>query len=315
MEKPRILAVVGPTAGGKSALAEALALRLDGEIVSCDSMQIYRHMDIGTAKPTKAEQERVPYHLIDIVEPEQEFSAADYATAAEEAVREIHSRGKLPIFCGGTGLYLDVFLRGMPEAPASDATLRAQLMELAERQGALFLHEELKKVDAESAKSIHPSNVRRVARALEIYRATGVTKTEWDRRSRLIPPRYSATVLGVTYQNRELLYARADARVEQMLSEGLLEETKYLLKRGVFRVSKTAASAIGYKELLPYFAGECALETAVEELKKATRRYAKRQITWFSAKDYVCPLWADDGEKMLKYEEFVNNALKIVGNA
>ncbi len=311
-EKPKILAIVGPTAGGKTALSVELALRLGGEIVSCDSMQLYRGMDIGTAKPTVCERRGVVHHLIDIADPREPFSAMDYTTAAEHAVHEILSRGKLPIFCGGTGLYLDAFLRGgMPETPGADPALRAELTELAATRGEDCLHAELAAVDPESAAATHKNNVRRVIRALEIYRLTGVPKSEWDRRTQALPARYHAAVLGLEFSNRELLYDRIERRVDIMIAEGLVEETQTLLDAGVFACSPTAAAAIGYKELLPFVRGECALESAVAELKTATRRYAKRQLTWFSAKPYVHWIPMDDGEKMRKNEEIVNNALEL----
>ncbi|MBQ3063752.1 MAG: tRNA (adenosine(37)-N6)-dimethylallyltransferase MiaA [Clostridia bacterium] len=313
-KKPKIIAVVGPTASGKSALAEALALRLDGEIVSCDSMQIYRDMDIGTAKPTVADRARVPYHLLDVAEPEADFSAVDYQVAAETAVQEILARGRLPIFCGGTGLYLDAFLRGMPESPGGDAALRERLAAEAEAYGAQHLHDRLAAVDSDAAAAIPAGNLRRVIRALEMYELTGVTKTEWDRRSREQPMRYDATVIYLTYTDRELLYRRIEERVDAMLAEGLLAETEMLAARGVFQISHTAAAAIGYKELLPYLAGDCTLSEATESLKQATRRYAKRQITWFSAKAYVTPLVMDRDGKLRNFEEIVNNALEIISN-
>ena len=310
-EKPKIWAIVGPTASGKSALAEALAVRLGGEIVSCDSMQIYRGMDIGTAKPTVGDRAKVPYHLIDVVEPDAPFSAVDYAAAAEAAIADILSRGRVPILCGGTGLYLDVLLRGMPESPEGDPALREELAREAALHGNTYLHEQLAAVDPVSAAATHPGNLRRVIRALEIFRATGIPKSEWDRRSREMPTRYRAAVIGLVFKNRELLYRRIEQRVDRMLEEGLLAETRRLLAAGVFEASKTAAAAIGYKELLPYLAGECTLEEAVEQLKIATRRYAKRQITWFSAKDYVMPLAVDEGEGMRNFEEIVNNATEL----
>ena len=311
-EKPKIIAIVGPTASGKSALALTLAERLGGEIVSCDSMQIYRGMDIGTAKPTLAERAAVPHHLIDIAEPEEAFSAVEYMAAASEAVADILSRGKLPIFCGGTGLYLDAFLRGESvETPGADPAVREELAALAAQRGGEYLHALLAEVDPESAAAIHQNNLRRVIRALELYRTTGVTKTEWDRRSREVPARFDATVLGLSYTNREILYERIERRVDQMLAEGLLEETRTLAARGVFERSPTAAAAIGYKELLPYLAGECTLADAVAALKTATRRYAKRQMTWFLAKPYIKWLVADDGETTRKYEEIVNMALEL----
>ena len=312
-EKPEILAIVGPTASGKSALALALAKRLGGEIVSCDSMQIYRGMDIGTAKPTAEEMSEVPHHLIDIADPEQEFSVMDFVAAAERAVADILSRGKLPVLCGGTGLYLDAFLRGgVAETPGADPTLRAELAALADAHGAEYLHAMLKEVDPESADTVHQNNVRRVIRALEIYHATGIPKSEWDRRSLQMPSRYEATVLGLSYSDRELLYRRIEERVEQMMENGLVEETRRLMERGVFEVSRTASAAIGYKELLPYLKGEQELDAAVTELKTATRRYAKRQMTWFLAKPYVHWIEANDGNSVRKSEEIVNMSLQVI---
>ncbi len=311
VKKAKILAVVGPTASGKSALAEALAARLDGEIISCDSMQIYRGMDIGTAKPDPATRASVRYHLIDVADPTDDFSVVQYAALAEQATADILSRGKLPIFCGGTGLYLDAFLRGMPESPGGDPAIREALAKMAEERGNEFLHEELGRVDPESAAVTHPSNLRRVIRALEIYCQTGVTKTEWDRRSQALPMRYDATVLYLSFADRELLYRRIEDRVDEMIRAGLVEETARLMREGVFATSRTAAAAIGYKELLPYLAGECSLSAAIEQLKTATRRYAKRQITWFSAKPYVTQIFADCEGKLRNFEEIVNNAAEI----
>ncbi len=311
-EKPKILAVVGPTASGKTALAVELALRLGGEVICCDSMQIYREMSIGTAKPTEEEKRGVVHHLFDIKSPDEPFSAMEYVTLAEEAVADILSRGKLPVFCGGTGLYLDAFLRGgMPETPGADPALRAELTAFAEAHGAESLHRELAAVDPESAESAHPNNLRRVIRALEIYRLTGVPKSEWDKRSKELPARYNAAVLGLVFADRALLYDRIERRVDGMLADGLLAETRTLLNEGVFARSPTAAAAIGYKELLPFLRGECTLDAAVTELKTATRRYAKRQLTWFLAKDYLRPLVMDGEDGMLKSEQIVNNALAL----
>ena len=310
---PFILAVVGPTASGKSALALELAKRLGGEIVSCDSMQIYRGMDIGTAKPTAAEQAAVPHHLIDIVEPETDFSVNDYVSAAEAAVQDILSRGKLPILCGGTGLYLDSFLRGgEAETPGADPAVRAELNAVLEAEGPDRLHEMLAAVDPESAVTVHKNNTRRVIRALEIYRATGVPKSEWDRRSREVPARYRACVIGLCFDDREVLYERIERRVDRMIAQGLVEETRALLERGVFEASRTAAGAIGYKELLPYCRGECDPESAVTELKTATRRYAKRQMTWFAAKPYVQWITANEGKIVRKSEEIVNISFELM---
>lgn len=292
--KPRIVAVVGPTASGKTALSIALAKRLGGEIVSCDSMQIYRGMDIGTAKPDMAERDGVPHHLIDIVDPDAAFDASDYVTAAETAVQDILSRGKTPIFCGGTGLYLDSFLRGGFCETADSPELRAELTRRAEQIGNEAIHAELRTVDPESAEAIHPNNVRRVIRALEVYHATGVTKSQLDRQSREAEPRYDARVLAIRFADREQLYKRIDMRVDIMLEMGLLDEVKRLYEAGVFERSRTAAQAIGYKELLGYIRGVTPLEEAVDDLKRATRRYAKRQLTWFGAHKDV--IWLDRDE-------------------
>lgn len=286
-QKIKILAVVGPTASGKTAVSVELAKRLGGEVVSCDSMQVYRRMNIGTAKPTQEETEGIPHHLIDAVDPETPFSCAEYVTLAGEAVRDISARGKLPIFCGGTGLYLDRFLCGEMEETHADEALRTALFAFAEREGVDALHERLRAVDPESADAIHKNNVKRVVRALEIYEQTGIPKSEFDRRSQETETPYEAVVIGLRYPNREVLYDRINRRVDIMLEEGLLEETQGLKNEGVFEVNLTAAQAIGYKELLGYLDGEETLAEATENLKTATRRYAKRQLTWFSAKPYV----------------------------
>ncbi len=286
-QKIKILAVVGPTASGKTAISVELAKRLGGEVVSCDSMQVYRRMNIGTAKPTEEEMSGIPHHLIDAVEPDAPFSCAEYVTLAGEAVKDISARGKLPILCGGTGLYLDRFLCGEMEETHADEDLRASLFAFAEKEGGEALHERLRSVDPESAEAIHPNNVKRVVRALEIYEQTGIPKSEFDRRSQVIESPYDAIVIGLHYPRREVLYERINRRVDVMLTDGLLEETKQLREEGVFDVNLTAAQAIGYKELLGYLDGHETLAEATENLKTATRRYAKRQLTWFSAKPYV----------------------------
>ena len=311
-EKTKIYAVVGPTASGKSALALELAKRHDGEIISCDSMQIYKRMNIGTAKPTDEEQREVRHHLIDIVEPDVDFSCEDYVAYAHKAIADCVSRGKIPIICGGTGLYLDTLLRGGNSAPVGDTSaIRAELTARAEREGADAIYAELMRVDRESAEAIHPNNVKRVIRALEIYYSCGVPKSELDRVSKQIEPRYDANVLMLKYADRDILYRRIEKRVDQMIAEGLLEETRALMQEGVFEKNGTAAQAIGYKELLGYLRGTESLEDAIAELKTATRRYAKRQITWFSAKDYVMPLEADSECGVKRFEEIVNNAEKL----
>ena len=280
--KPKIYAVVGPTASGKSALALELAKRHGGEIISCDSMQIYKRMNIGTAKPTVAEQSAVRHHLIDIVEPDVSFSCEDYVAYADKAIADCVSRGKIPIICGGTGLYLDTLLRGGNSAPVGDTSaIRAELTARAEREGADAIYAELMRVDRESAEAIHPNNVKRVIRALEIYYSCGVPKSELDRVSKQTEPRYDAIVLMLKYADRDILYRRIEKRVDQMIAEGLLDETRALMEEGVFEKNGTAAQAIGYKEIISYLDGESTLDEAVEKLKLSTRRYAKRQLTWF----------------------------------
>jgi tRNA dimethylallyltransferase len=314
-EKITVFAVVGPTASGKSMLALEMAKRYGGEIISCDSMQVYRRMDIGTAKPTLEEQSSVKHHMIDIAEPTESFSCADYVPLAEAAVRDVAARGKLPIICGGTGLYLDALLRGQDFTPSiTDDSLRAELLAFAEKNGALALHGELRRVDPESAEAIHPNNVKRVARAIEIYRLSGVTKTEIDKRSKESEARFDARVVGLGYSNRQELYRRIDTRVDLMMDMGLEAETRALLAEDVFSKNSTAAQAIGYKELLGYIEGRESLEGAVEMLKMATRRYAKRQITWFGGKDYVrgIDVWPADGKKT--FEEIVNIASEVFFN-
>ena len=301
----RSVAIVGSTASGKSALALFAAKKYGGEIISVDSMQVYRDMNIGTAKPTKEELASVRHHMIDICSPHEQMSSASFASLAFSAAEDISSRGKLPIFCGGTGLYLDAIMRGnAPEETAADENIRMELMEFAEKNGAHALHERLREVDAESADAIHENNVKRVARALEVYLVSGKPKTVWDKESREIEKAIEPFCVCLCYHNRETLYSRIDKRVDMMVEEGLLEETKMLLDSGVFDTNSTAAAAIGYKELLPYIKGDIPLEVATENLKCATRRYAKRQITWFSAKDFINKLWCDTEEgDMLSFDE------------
>ena len=313
MTKPKILAVAGPTASGKSALAVTLAEKFCGEIISCDSMQIYRRMDIGTAKPTEEEQAIVPHRMIDVVEPEADFSCADYVRMASDEVEAVLSGGRIPVFCGGTGLYLDAFLRGSDFAETRvDNSLREELRAFAEQEGNEALHAELRKIDPQSADEIHPNNVKRVIRAIEIYRTGGKTKSELDRLSKTYESKYDALVIALRYNDRALLYDRIDRRVEQMISEGLLDETRALYDEGIFEKNTTASQAIGYKEMLGYIRGEASLLEATELLKSATRRYAKRQMTWFSSKDYVKWIDADKDGEMRPYEDIVADACALM---
>ena len=311
-EKKKIIAVVGPTASGKSALALELAKQYGGEIVSCDSMQIYKRMNIGTAKPTADELLSVRHHMIDIAEPTENFSCEDYVRLASLAIDDICARGAIPIVCGGTGLYLDALLRGGNSAPSVDTSdIRAELCARAEREGIDAIYEQLKLIDPESAASIHKNNEKRVIRALEIYLATGRTKSELDRESKSFESPYDARVAYLTFADRSLLYSRIDSRVDAMIAEGLAEEARSLLSEGVFDVNRTAAQAIGYKELFGFLEGRETLDDAVETLKRSTRKYAKRQITWFSAKDYAISLPIDENKNIKSFEEIVNNAKNL----
>lgn len=306
-KKPRVIAVVGPTASGKTALAIELAKVYNGEIISCDSMQIYRGMDIGTAKPTEEEKCGIPHHMIDIIEPCDSFSAADYGARAKDVCNDILSRGKLPIFCGGTGLYLDAVLTDNDYADVeTDMELRARLMSDAARDGAHAMWERLNEVDPEAAAATHENNVKRVVRALELYLSSGITKTEWDKRSRLRPKPYDATVIALE-RSREEMYARIDRRVDIMMETGLENEVRELLSSGRLPRGSTAAQAIGYKEFINYFDGVCSLDDAVAEIKQATRRYSKRQLTWFKRSNEVDWINAD-----CNFKDIVNNAKKLL---
>lgn len=305
--RSRIVAVVGPTASGKTALAIEIAKRYNGEVVSCDSMQIYRGMDIGTAKPTAEEMCGIPHHMIDIVEPSENFSVADYAPLAKAAVDDILARGKLPVFCGGTGLYLDSVLTANDYAGVeTDANLRASLLRDAERYGSAALWERLNSVDPESAEAIHPNNVKRVARALEIYLSSGITKSEWDRRSRGKAQPYDAVTIAID-REREELYSRIDKRVDLMIELGLENEVRQLVEGGRLSRTSTAAQAIGYKELIGVIDEKTSLEDAVLLIKQSSRRYAKRQLTWFRRNSTVNWL-----KFTLNFENIVNNAEKLL---
>lgn len=306
-QKIPLLAVVGPTASGKTALSVAIAQRVGGEVVSADSMQIYRDMDIGTAKPTTEEMAGVPHHLIDFLDISQQFSVAQYVELARKRIADIHVRGMLPILTGGTGLYVSSVLNHIqfPEEEKDDG-LRKQLEARLEREGAEALLEELRSFDPESAAKLHPNNSKRIIRAIEIYRTTGMTMTEQVARSRLQPPPYRACVLGLDYRDRAKLYDRINLRVDQMLENGLLEEAKRVLSSPY---SMTAMNAIGYKELAPWVKGECTLEHAVEMLKMSTRRYAKRQLTWFRRDKQVHWIFIDECKD---FHQILENSLQYM---
>ena len=291
-DKRPVLAVVGPTATGKTALGVRLARRFGGEIISADSMQIYRGLDIGTAKVTPAEAEGVPHHCVDILPPEAAFNVADFTALAGRLAAEIDARGRLPILVGGTGLYIQSFLYGVrfTEEKAPDG-LREQLAAELAARGPAALYAELQAADPDAAAAIHPNNHLRVLRALEHYRATGRRLSEQKAASLPAQRPYRTLVLGLDFAARSDLYRRIDLRVDRMMTQGLLAEAETVYRsRDRYR---TAAQAIGYKEFFPYFAGQAPLETCVEQLKQASRRYAKRQLTWFRHMDGVVWLAAD----------------------
>lgn len=278
-EKPSIICVCGPTASGKTAYAINLAEEKNGEIVSCDSMQIYKYMDIGTAKATEEERARVPHHMIDFVHPDTNYSVADFTEDATQRIEDIISRGKMPILCGGTGLYIDSLLGGIDFSDEKkDEAYRGELWKMAEEEGAGAVHALLAECDPDEAEKVHPNNIKRVIRALEICKTTGMTKTEADKAAILGSP-YNAQMIGLT-MDRERLYERINRRVDIMMEEGLLCEVEGLLEMNVRRDS-TAMQAIGYKELIAYLDGNCTIDEAVDKIKQESRRYAKRQMTWF----------------------------------
>ena len=282
----KIVVICGPTASGKTALSIALAKAFNGEVVSADSMQIYRRMDIGTAKPTKQEMDGVPHHMLDVAEPGEAYSVSRYVEEATACVEDILARGKLPIICGGTGLYIDGLIRGTDYQPAgTDNGIREQLEGEWEAQGAEEMMARLAAVDPDSAARLHLSDKRRILRALEVYLATGETITAHNARTKEIPPRYEAVMIGLNTEPRQILYDRIDRRVGIMLEQGLLQEVKCLLEDGL--LEGTAAQAIGYKELLAYFRGEMTLETAADLIRQKSRNYAKRQLTWFRRDERV----------------------------
>ncbi|MBQ1254523.1 MAG: tRNA (adenosine(37)-N6)-dimethylallyltransferase MiaA [Clostridia bacterium] len=286
MEKIPVYAVVGPTASGKSAYAIRLAKELDGEVISGDSMQIYRGMDVGTAKADAEEQQGIPHHLLDIAEITEPFSAGRFMELAGEKIREIHSRGKTPILCGGTGLYIELLLTGKRLAETTaDEKLREELLAFAEEKGNEALHARLAQVDPASAENIHPNNVKRVVRALEIALTTGSTKSEADEKSKEGENPYAPTIIRLTYGERAKLYEKINLRVRRMFEMGLEEEVRALCEKGL-RETPTASQAIGYKEFYPYFDGEIPLAQVEEDICRNTRRYAKRQETWFSRMHY-----------------------------
>ncbi len=275
-----IICIAGPTASGKTALAVALARELDGEVVSCDSMQVYKRMDIGTAKPSPEERQGIPHHMIDVAEPWEDYSVSRYCADAAPIVEDIVSRGKTAIIAGGTGLYMDSLIRGNVFAPFPSTGVRERLEREADREGMEALLTRLRAVDPEAAARLHLSDRKRIIRAMEVYLETGETITAHNRRTQALPPRFSPVWLGLDFESRAELYSRIDRRVDVMLEAGLLEEIRALLRSGIPEKC-TAMQAIGYKEFTDALDGRCTVEAAADQVRQSSRRYAKRQLTWF----------------------------------
>ncbi len=299
-DKIPLIVVAGPTASGKTALAVKLALAFQGEVISADSMQVYEGMEIATAKPTQEEMRGVPHHLIGVVPQGESFSLARYTAMAHAAAADIHTRGRLPILCGGTGLYMQA------------VTENLTLTQGAFSRGAEGSWEELHNIDPTAALKIHPNDTKRIARALDLFRTTGITLTQQNAQSRMNPTPYNGLMLFLNAQLRQNLYDRIDRRVDQMVSQGLIDEA------AAWRQNKTdtAAQTIGYKELEPYFTGQCSLEAALEHLKRETRRYAKRQLSWFRrrAKEWNERNPGSCIELMIENEYMTKQALTAVNN-
>lgn len=312
--KTKILAVTGPTASGKTGLAIALAKKLDGEIVSCDSMQIYKGMVIGTAAPSAYEMDSIPHHMIGVCDPKDSYSAADYARDASEIIEDIERRKKYPIVCGGTGLYLDSLLKIAEFSKASASPeLRKELNKFAEKYGNEALHQKLLAVDKISAENIHPNNVKRVIRALEIYETTGKPKSVVDAESLADEFRYDADVATINFASREILYERINKRVDTMIDAGLENEVRNLYESGNLTEESTAAQAIGYKEMLSYIKGEISIGEAVELIKKNTRNYAKRQTTWFKRYDSISVVPDDENGEIKSADVLAEEVLEKIG--
>ena len=305
-----IICIAGPTASGKTALAATLAKELNGEVVSCDSMQVYKHMDIGTAKPTLEEMQGIPHHMIDVAEPWEDFSVSRYCDMAAPIVDDITSRGKTAVIAGGTGLYMDSLIRGNAFAPFPATGVRERLEAQADTVGMEAMLSQLRSVDPDAAGRLHLSDRKRILRALEVYLETGETITEHNRKTQAVPPRYSPLWLGLDFTEREELYRRIDLRVGLMLQQGLVEEIRGLLAEGIPEKA-TAMQAIGYKEFVDALDGRCTIEEAADQVRQSSRRYAKRQLTWFRRNKAIHWLIRDTGDTG---REILENARRIVSD-
>jgi len=309
-DKKKIIVICGPTASGKTGLSLLVAEKFSGEIISADSMQIYKNLDIGTAKATAEEQSRAPHHLVDIMEPSQPYNVQLFTGMAKEAIDDIYSRGHIPVIAGGTGLYIESLINGIVFARQEDnAQLKVQLSQELEQHGKEYMYNVLCEIDPEYAATVHPNNMVRVLRGIEVYRLTGHNMTWQLKNSRPAEKPYDYLLIGLNYRDREKLYSSINLRVDIMMQEGVLREAEYVYKnKDIF---KTCTSAIGYKEFFPYFEGESTLEECVDKLKQASRNYAKRQLTWFNRMKDVNWLYIDECDyktaAIEKVKEFLGN--------
>lgn len=309
-EKIPVLVVCGPTASGKTAVGVELALRLGGEVISADSMQIYKGLAISTAKPSYEEMKGVPHHLTDFLPPNEPFSVADYVKMARECISDIHKRGKLPIIVGGTGLYINSLIDNISfDHIVSDYSLRKELETEAAEMGKEHMHEKLRSLDPQAAESIHPNNVIRVIRAIEMCLLSGRTGSENREESRKSESPYEPCMIGLTCFDRQVLYDRINRRVDKMLEDGLEAEVRAVYEKYKLR---TAFNAIGFKEMIPYFEGECSLEEAADKIKQETRHYAKRQLTWFRRDVRIT--WTDTANSE-QFDGIISNCLNIVAKS
>ncbi len=290
-----IICIAGPTASGKTALSIALAKALNGEILSCDSMQVYKYMDIGTAKPTVEEREGIVHHMLDVAEPQEDFSVSRYCEMADPILQDILARGKTAIIAGGTGLYMDALIRGNAFAPCPSTGMREKLEAQADREGMEAMLSLLQTIDPDAAARLHLADRKRILRALEVFYETGETITEHNRKTQAVPPKYRPQWFALEDENRQDLYDRIDRRVDRMLEDGLIGEIQALLARGIPEKC-TAMQAIGYKEFLDALAGRCSMEAAADQVRQSSRHYAKRQLTWFRRNRDICWLRRAPGE-------------------
>ena len=303
-----MICIAGPTASGKTALAVELAREFNGEVVSCDSMYVYKRMNIGTAKPSREEMDGIIHHMIDVAEPDVDFSVSKYCEMAAPIVDDIIARGKTAIIAGGTGLYMDSLIKGNDFAPFPSTGMREKLEAQADEQGMEAMLELLRSIDPDAGARLHLSDRKRIIRALEVYYETGETITAHNLKTQAIPPRYSPLWLGLDFADRAELYRRIDLRVDIMLQQGLVEEIKELLASGIPEKC-TAMQAIGYKEFVAALEGHCTIEEAAEEVRKSSRHYAKRQLTWFRRNKNIHWLIRQTGEGA---EEILNRARQTV---